>query len=464
MNLIAVLILLLGGAVAAAAERPQDFAYAIAIHADARDALYEIEIPASVYRGVTRSDLGDIRVFNAQGEVVPHAFKPSPTGGMEKPATVELPRFPLYAEAGASIEDLNVRVEKRSDGTIINVSSRAKGGDGKTRLRGYLLDASSLKQPLRALLFDWRSVAEGFAGKIRIEGSDDLARWSLLTDNAPLVSLEFGGHSLQQKRVELRAPKVKFLRVSWPQTQRSLDLSSVRAEPAGRVVEAQRVWQTFSGSPVASKTGEYTYDLGGHFTFDRMRIELPQVNTVAQLQVLARAKSSEDWRPVTSAVIYRLRHDGEEVTSPEVAVASSGERYWMLRVDQKGGGMGAGIPGIHIGWLPQRMVFTARGEGPFQLAYGNSAAKPASFAINSLIPGYKTDSEFKIKIAVLGEQITLAGAARLRERIDYKKWALWASLILGVLALGWMVYRLSRQMNRSDPDETKDSTSGNKPK
>jgi len=371
---IVALMLLLHGTVAAAAERPQDFAYAAAIHADARDALYEIEIPAAVYRGVTRSDLGDIRVFNAQGEVVPHSFKPSPTGSVEKPATVELPRFPLHAEAGGNLEDLNVRIEKRRDGTIVHVLTRSKGAEGQGRLRGYILDASTLKRPVLALLFDWHSTADGFAGKIRIEGSDDLARWSALADNAPLVSLEFSGHSLQQKRVELQATKFKFLRVSWPQNQRPLDLLSVRAEPAGGVVEAQRVWQTFSGSPVAGKASEYTYDLGGHFTFDRLRVELPQVNTLVQLQALARAKPSEDWRPVTSAVIYRLRHDGEEVTSPEVAVAGNGERHWMLRVDQKGGGVGTGMPVFHIGWVPQKLVFAARGEGPFQLAYGNGSA------------------------------------------------------------------------------------------
>ena len=76
MKLIVALMLLAQSVAAVAAERPQDFAYGIEVHADVQDALYEIELPAAVYRGVTRSDLGDIRVFNAQGEVVPYAFKP----------------------------------------------------------------------------------------------------------------------------------------------------------------------------------------------------------------------------------------------------------------------------------------------------------------------------------------------------------------------------------------------------
>ena len=448
MKSIATLILLVYSMVAGAAERPQDFAYAIAIHADAQDALFQIEIPAAVYRGVTRADLGDIRVFNAQGEIVPHAFKPRATGSTEKAAAVELPLFPLYAEAGAEVESMNVRIQKRADGTIVNIVSHGKSVAAQRKLRGYVLDASGLTKPVQALLFDWTSNGVGFAGKVRIDGSDDLARWNVVVPDAPLVSLEFGGHSLQQKRVELRTQKHKYLRVSWPRNQKPLELVSVRAEPAASIVEAQRVWQAFAAPSAGGKPGEYEYDLGGHFPFDRARVELPQLNTLAQLQMLSRAKPDENWRPVTNATVYRLRHQGEDLNSPEIVVSGRGERYWLLRVDQKGGGIGTGVPVLNIGWVPQQLVFTARGAGPFQLAYGNREAKAVAYAIDSLIPGYKTETELKVKPAKLGNPVTLAGAARLREPVDYKKWALWASLVLGVAVLGWMAYRLSRQMAR----------------
>jgi hypothetical protein len=452
------MVILLGHTMfAGAAERPQDFAYAIAIQADAQDALYQVEIPAAVYRGVTRADLGDLRVFNAQGEIVPHAFKPRATGSAEKAAAIELPLFPLYAESGVEVEGMDVRIQKRADGTIVNIVSHGKNVAAQRKLRGYVLDASGLAKPLQALSFDWTSAGEGFAGKVRIEGSDDLARWNVLVPDAPLVSLEFGGHSLQQKRVELRAQKHKYLRVSWPQNQKPLELVSVRAEPAASIVEAQRVWQAFAAPSAGGKTGEYEYDLGGHFPFDRARVELPQVNTLAQLQMLSRSKPDENWRPVTNATVYRLRREGEDLKSPDIVASGRGERYWLLRVDQKGGGIGAGVPVLNIGWVPQQLVFTARGAGPFQLAYGNREAKAVAYPIDSLIPGYKTETELRVKPAKLGEPVTLAGVSRLREPVDYRKWALWASLVLGVAVLGWMAYRLSRQMVKPHPDSAEQS-------
>jgi hypothetical protein len=449
-----IILLLLAQSVVFAAEGPSDFAYGIPIETDARDALYEIEIPAAVYRSVTRADIGDIRVFNGKGEVVPYALRP-PTRTI---AMVSLPVFPLYGEADQKLEDLSVRINKRGDGTIVDIQNRAQPGGQSSRLRGYLLDASSLKPVIEALVLDWRTTSENFVGQVRIEGSDDLAAWTTLADRAALARLTFGGHQVQRNRVDLRFAKFKYLRVSWPKNQAPLESLSAAAEPADHVIDSPRVWQTIAGSEISGKQGEYGYDFSGHFPFDRMRVQLPQVNSLAQVQILARATTSDEWRPVASATAYRLRDRDTEVTSQEIAITSRGERYWLLRADQKGGGVGSGVPAIEIGWVQQKLVFVARGAGPFQLAFGNAGAKPAAYPIESLIPGYKTDAEFKVKPATLGAQMTLSGAARLRAAWDYKKLALWGSLIFGVMLLGWMAWRLSRQIAKA-PTEPKSNDS-----
>lgn len=448
-----VVLWLITASTAIAAERPEDFAYGMPIRADAGDALYEIAIPASVYSAVTRADLGDLRVFNGRGEVVPHALRPRPAARVESGAAVSLPVFPFYGESGERLEDLHVRVEKSGGGAIVAVRGKVNAGASKTSLRGYLLDASALQRPAQALLFDWTDAAEGYVGKVLIEGSNDLSAWQPLARNAALVRLSFGGHRLVQNRVELGGVKYRYLRVSWAQSQTPLESLSARAEPAAGALPMQRLWQQIAGQ-VSGKAGEYVYDLGGFYPLDRLRIELPELNSVAQLQILSRAKTDQDWRPVTRAVAYRLRDGDGEVTSPEIDVNRSGERYWLLRIDPKGGGIGAGVPVLQIGWTAQKLVFAARGNGPFQLVYGRATANPAAYPIESLIPGYNTGAEFKVRPASLGAPITLAGAARLRPPPDYKTWTLWGSLILGVLILAWMAYRLARQLAKAPAHPT----------
>jgi hypothetical protein len=447
------ILLLLAQATAGAAERPEDFAYGMAIGADGKDALYEIEMPAAVYRGIARADLGDIRVFNGQGEPVPHALRPSAAGAVRSGAAFRLPVFPLYDEAIDTPEDLNLRVEKRADGTVISIQSRAKGAEQRRRMSGYLIDASSVKTAIQALQCEWQGDAASFVGKVRVDGSDDLARWTNLADNAVLARLTFAGHQVEQNRVELRALKFQYLRISWPVNQAALIALGLRAEPAAQRVEAPRNWQKLAGSPVAGKAGEYIYDLGGYLPVDRLRVLLPQVNSLVQLQIHTRANPEDPWRLVQSAVVYRLRDRDTEVTSPEIAVNRNNQRYRLLRVEQKGGGVGSGVPELQIGWVVQKLVFAARGAGPFQLVYGSAGVKPAAFAIESLVPGYRTDTEFKVKPAALGEQVTLAGSAQLRAPWDYKKITLWSSLVLGVAFLGWMAYRLSRQIGKAPAEQ-----------
>jgi hypothetical protein len=117
------------------------------------------------------------------------------------------------------------------------------------------------------------------------------------------------------------------------------------------------------------------------------------------------------------------------------------------------------VPMIQIGWIAQKLVFAARGNAPFQLAYGNSAAKPAAFAVGAVIPGYKSDAQFHVEAASLGDPLTLAGPARLRAPRDYKKWTLWAILVFAVATLGCMAYRLARQVSQA----SRESQSTDKP-
>jgi len=212
---------------------------------------------------------------------------------------------------------------------------------------------------------------------------------------------------------------------------------------------------------VAGKAGDYAFDTQGVFPADRLRLELPQANTVAQVQLFSRARADREWRPVTRATVYRLRRDGVEITSPELSIGEDAERYWLLRVDQRGGGLGSGEPKLGLGWIPHEIVWVARGNPPFTLGYGSRDAKPSAYAIDSIVPGYRADADLNAKTASAGDDkampvkaaqadspAVLAGQAALEERIDFKRWALWASLAAGVAFLGWMAWRLVKQMGK----------------
>ncbi len=55
-----------------------------------------------------------------------------------------------------------------------------------------------------------------------------------------------------------------------------------------------------------------------------------------------------------------------------------------------------------------------------------------------------------MSVASTGGVQELAGEAAAHQRVDVKKWGLWSALLAGVAVLGWMAWRLSKQMQRPD--------------
>lgn len=419
---------------------------------------YRFALPAAVYEGAARRDLGDLRIFNAAGEPVPHAFVPRETQRPE-PRVQAVPLFPLYGDPSKSLETTSVRVERSTGGAIVDVRVQNGAPARKPALIGYLLDASELKEPLEALLLDW-DTGEPFTGQARVEASEDLETWATLVAGSPVLYLEHRGARLERRRVELYGGRGHYLRVSFTGVPPSFMLRRTRLELRPEQPELEREWRWLDGVEGKSR-GEWTYDAGGHFPADRVRLRLPQPNTVVQVQLLTRERADDPWRLAGAAVAYRLARSGGEIVSPDIPVRAASERFWLVKVEQKGGGAGAGQLRLEIGWLPHEVVFAARGEAPFVVAYGNPNAKGGPLPVSAVLPRRADGPD-----AVAVERAAVGPVARTVprppslfrepgrfarnwvENRDVKKWALWAVLGAGVTLLAWMALRLLREVDR----------------
>ena len=262
MRLLPGLLCMLAAFGASAQERPDEFAYSVPLELSGDNALYQLEVPRPVYEGVTRADLADVRVFNGRGEIVPHAWKPRPAPGTAPAAWVELPFFPLRGSPGTPAENLDIRAERSAAGTIVRVISSGTGKAARRRCWGTWSTPPAFKRPMHALDLDWREPGAGMSGSLRVEASDDLQHWHTLVSAAPLVSLEFGGHKLVQKTVDLPAAQYKYLRLTWPPSQEPIELTRLSARPSDTLLEPARQWKQV---PVRAgdKTGEYRFEPGG---------------------------------------------------------------------------------------------------------------------------------------------------------------------------------------------------------
>jgi hypothetical protein len=106
---------------------------------------------------------------------------------------------------------------------------------------------------------------------------------------------------------------------------------------------------------------------------------------------------------------------------------------------------------MRAGWIPQEIVFAARGTGPFLIAYGNVAAASSALPVTTLVPGYASGTEplGAIAVAHTGVVAPLGQLEQAKPPREYRRATLWGVLILGVVVLAWMAWQLSRQLNAS---------------
>ena len=153
---------------------------------------------------------------------------------------------------------------------------------------GYLVDASALKTPLVGVEFDWSAPQVEQLTSARLEAGDDLKHWTTLATDAPLGSLSHGGQRLERKIIEYASHRAKYLRLSWTDAARAIELKGVRGLSPEQTAQPDRAWKEIVATPDAGKPGEYLFDSGGRFPLDRFGLRLPQENTVVPVQLFSR--------------------------------------------------------------------------------------------------------------------------------------------------------------------------------
>ena len=114
---------------------PRDFAYGqLAI--PARDAAaYRFALPLSVYQNTVREDLGDLRVFNAEGVTVPFSLSRPAAQSLIHKTPIAVTMFPLHEGARILIDDHFARTRLLALENTIG---------GKVLLAGYVAEAVQL--------------------------------------------------------------------------------------------------------------------------------------------------------------------------------------------------------------------------------------------------------------------------------------------------------------------------------
>lgn len=428
-----------------------DFAYGFALQVDGDGAIYSLDLPEEVYRGLTRADRGDLRVFNGSGDAVPHFIRRAEQRSARQTVASTLPLFPVHENGDSQTPGTHPRLHISTDasGAIVDIDYDADAVNIE-KPTAYILDASQLDSSPAALLVRWPDDQADFVATVSVEQSDDLAHWQNLASGLSLSNLHYAGHTLQQQRLELPLKKFKYLRLRW-QSSQALTLNEVGAEFPTRYYAQERLWTPVNIHHIDNENHYYYFNTGSLLPIDRLAITLPQRNTLSQIHVESAVSASGPWRSRYSGLVYDLQFSGKRLTSPQIILDTTSDGYWRLRFD-KDTPPPAGNLQLRLGWIPEQLLFIAQGEPPFVLAYASTHVSGSEAPLPQLLNVEEIDADLLVKTAHLGLALTLGSADNLLARADPPNWqryALWSVLILGVILLSWMAWRLYREMART---------------
>lgn len=429
------------GMVHADAPRPGDFARGIRLKTDGAAPVYRLDLPDAVYQVATSDDLGDVRVFNRAGEPVSYMLI-RPRAVETAAEQVDLPFFPIHDRKSDEKEQV-VRFQLDPDGAVIRIGQEPAEGEG--RIRGCLVDASRLRRFPEALILDWSSPEIG-AVSGSVYGSDDLSGWQSLVPKAALARLRYGGHTLEQRTIQLPKRRFKYLRILW--LDEPLNMTKVTARLSPFRQEAARRTLCLTGRKIKDEKGSaFLYDAGGRFPVDQAAVVMAGSNRLLEGVLSSRSNDGEDWKVRLRGLFYRLTL-GESILESDPADLPSivTDRHWRLEPT----GSGAAPPDLTLAWKPHELAFLAEGEGPFTLAFGSRSVEAPDTALGSLLAALQDGGGVNIEArASVGESVVLGGDAALRPPaapLPWRQMILWAVLAGGVLLLGWMAWRLHREM------------------
>jgi hypothetical protein len=454
--------------------KPSDFAYGrdITIE-DSTLPVVSVALPVEVYRAMRSDKLNELMVFNGRGTQVPHATM-SVRVGSPQAETLELSLFPMHAPAprDGSATNLALEIERDSQGRVIRIAAKrdetprgmapSQPVSSKPQpdasvdagvaiaparpVAAYVIDARSAKRPIVSLRVQLVDSADERVLPLRVEASEDLVRFEEVPVDGALVQLGHGGQRIDRDQITIPPTHAPFYRLS-PARDATFPVAVAKVIATLADVAPSRPFEKVAVDAIATDEPQvFNFDLRGPVPVDRIEFQLPENNTIVNAELFAGSTRNGPWTSIVRTRLYRVARAETDVTGPTLDIARRNDRFYQLRVEPTGGGLGAGLPKLVTHHVPDEVLFLRRGEGPFMLAYGRFEVKHARFEADDLLSLLPQRSG-PTAIGHLGEGKMLGGADRLtppKAPPPYETYVVWAILIAGVTLLGGIALHLAR--------------------
>ena len=423
---------------------------------------HTLRVPMNVQSRATAGDLADLQVVNASGDAMPFAWVEALPGTSEQHQQL----VPIFKLPGAA------------------------SGARTLPPRSWMLDARRIAGSLLRIDLALADSARGVY-TLAVETSHDMKSWRLLHAAVQVLSLEHQGQRLVSTVIDLGGVRSGYIRLTAAPDSLLPELQSAQVTSVHETAEMRPLqWS----EPIASSacgTQQCDYRLPKNVPLEQVEFQLMQLNTLARVQLLgeedaavppevhqrrqllrnpikvlrrksepASAVRRERWDALNSASLYWIKPPEGEVRSGPIRLG--GGLYSTLRVQTNGpiGQLGSPPPSVRVGAHMPMMVFLARAPGPYRLVWGDVKSAQSAVGLSQLMPQRKSgdalppdSAEVAVPAPAASVPLAASAPATAGSAPESKPVWLWAVLLAGLSAMGFMAWSLLRKTSASQPSQ-----------
>lgn len=441
-----------------------DFAYGVEFSPNNKQALQTLTLSEHFYQNTVSPSGGDFRVFDAGGQEMPFTTKTAHINVKDVKKN-DLVFYPVYGENKTDLNALSFSLKKDNISLLINDQKSEQTSD--TSLLGYIIDTHELENVV-ALSFDWAKPDVGFINNITIEQSDDLISWSSVLNKASLSRLNHLGNIIGNNRLILPSrDTARYLRMTWGADTKEFLLTSIVSEShflfdalsnqQKSVVLTLDKFDSSADLPLnTSSDNSYLLSIGGKLPVTGLEFVGVTDNYFFRADLFAlpsdydTGKKNQFWKKRGDINQYHLHIGQQQVKSDATIFDPIKYPAWLFSFNEPRSFGASGPPSVKVSWLPEKLLFIAKGEAPYTLAYGNPGVKQVRHDLSSIVNQLNSKEWVNIlsQAADLSAPVSLGGKAKLQAAkpgFPWKTVCLWLVLVLGVAVLARMTWVLFKQ-------------------
>lgn len=444
-----------------------DFAYNATL-SEANTSLRQFDLPIGLYPKIKRKDYGDVRIFNQQGQAVPHQFSHLKTAHSIQQKLLSF--FPFSKEQAITPNNIQVLIHQYNQTNLgqpnlrmyskqqsIHINQQVFNNNRRASKQFQYIIKNSEKDknskeiiPLCKLKLDWNQKKANMVLGFKLESSDTLQYWRTLSNNLNVSKLNYAGSRIINDEVSFNCTTEKYLRLTWLKPEQHTQLNEIHGiynKNASQQMQSLNI-----GTATSDNKGYLYFESSITAAITRIEFKAPQDGLLYKGALYSRADNKAEWRFRNNINQFQLNLGETQLHSKPIELVANNDKYWKLQLDNEAQFSESQLPEIELSWPTKQVIFLAQGDGPFILSLGNPNIKTVhNNDLKSLIQSLKQAGSVIDNVKV-GQLNTTGKTFKTVPQTPWKQILLWLVLILGTLLMAFMAYRLYQQMDRESND------------